>query len=625
MRSTMTSQQLKVRPQIIGVFKYLLATAAYFTALFIFFRAIFICINFEQTALASCGNIASAFVHGLVFDFSIIGYLLLFYSIIFAIALPFNKLNIATIITGVLSSILIIIMSAFLPADAFLYTFWGYHFDASGLAFIKTPKLALASLEVWQTVLFVIAAIALSALFIKLLFVITNRFFERLTRQKTIVNIAQSVLLLIFGAAMIIPIRGGTGIAPLNSGRAFFCDNIYANHTALNPIWNFAYSLKRLNAANVSYHFMDDEVAKATFDSLMHESNDYPRVLNNKRPNIIVVMLESFSAHGIEFLGGINATPTIKSLLPSSITFNHVMAASNRSGKGMVAINCGHPVMPTISIIQYPKKTQTLSFIARELRKNGYNDQLFLYGGDLNFNNFNSLVTLAGYNRVITQFDFDSSLNEDKWGVHDQYTFDRMLETIEDEKEPFFNFFFTLSSHEPFRVPMEKHLDDPYLNSMYYTDQCLGQFIEKAKTKDWWKNTLLILIADHGHAGPQNVGNEDKRRYSIPMIWTGGALAITDTIVEKPATQIDLAKTLLKQLDINSETFTFSKNILDKGNKGFSFYDFNDGFGFINDHHFQVYDNQMNNFVKFEGEATPADSIAGKAILQIISNDNKTR
>ncbi|MCQ2235741.1 MAG: LTA synthase family protein [Bacteroidales bacterium] len=283
---------------------------------------------------------------------------------------------------------------------------------------------------------------------------------------------------------------------------------------------------------------------------------------------------------------------------------------------------CGYPVLPTYSIIQYPQKTQALPYMAKELRDNGYESQTFIYGGDLRFNSFNSLVTLAGFDHIITESDFPSSAMGDKWGAHDEYTLDKMLEEMRHQKQPFFDFLFTLSSHEPFTVPMEKHHDNPYLNSVFYTDSCLGAFIDKAKSSGLWDNTLYIMVADHGHGGPNNVGNDDKMRYRIPLVLTGGALCVSDTTINKVGSQIDIVSTLLPQLDIDAKAFKFSKNLLSPEAPSYAFYDFNDGFGYVDEKQYVVYDNQGKQFMKYESEeGTEIDSSIGMAILQIMSED----
>ncbi len=608
------------------VLKYLGVVALFWLAFFGIFRFLFLVVNWGKVAEASAGDLFMSFIYGLRFDASITGYLIMLFALLLAVGLFLVPLRKLLRFFNIINAILIVPIVGFLLTNSFIYSSWGYHVEASALQFLENPVLVVASLTLWQMILFPIVFILICWAVIRLYFRVINPF-SQVNDSLVVwpVGILRTFLILLLGGVMIIPVRGGTGIAPLNTGMAFFSTNLFANHLAINPVWNFAYSTKRLKATTVAYHFMDNDQAQSIFDDLMTQNGDFPKVLKTDRPNVIVVMLESFSAHAIEFLGGVNATPSIKALQKESIFFSNMMASSDRSGKGMVAVICGHPVLPSYSIINYPQKTQSLSFVPKELRLNGYADQLFIYGGDLGFNNFNSLVTMAGFNKVITEKDFDASQMSDKWGAHDGFVFDRLLQEIENQPQPFFDMFFTLSSHEPFTVPMEQKFEDKYLNSVCYTDQCLGDFISKAKQTSWWDNTLLVLIADHGHAGPDKVALDNKKRFHIPMIWTGGALAVKDTIIAKQGTQHDLAATLLSQLNITTSDFKFSKNLFDKGNQGFSFYDFADGFGFIHGNHFQVYDNQARQFIRYEGATNATDTIAGKAILQIMSDDNQQR
>lgn len=617
----------KIYTNIKQVISFIIMHAIFWFALFAIERLIFICINSNLAIEAHFGNLFSAMWHGMLFDASIIGYITILYCIIIALLSPWIRLSPIIRSLNVVTSVLASIITILLPADAIVYGHWEHHADATDFGMFSNPKQIFESVDNETIIIYIIACILLIFGTLSLQHTLTtkSRHKDNPTADTIINKIIQSFIILFIGGLMIIPIRGGFGIAPLNTGRAFFCDNLFANHTALNPVWNFMYSMKRLKEANTTYKFMDDEQAEQRFAELMTESNEYPIIIKNNRPNIVVILLESFSAHAIEYLGGENATPTIQKLLKSSVSFKNIMAASDRSGKGLVAAMCGYPVLPTLSIIQYPQKTQTLPFIAQKLRNNGYESQTFIYGGDLNFNNFNSLVTLAGFDKVITQNDFNSNQMSDKWGAHDEHSLNRLFDEMKNQKEPFFDFIFTLSSHEPFTVPMDRKIDDDYLNSVYYTDMCLGQFIDKLQKSELWDKTLVILMADHGHPGPSKVGVTDKKRFNIPLIFTGGILSKKDTIIEKYGTQIDLASTLLHQLDIDVKEFTFSKNLLDKGNKGFSFFDFNDGFGYVDESTYQVFDNQSQKYLRFDKYSTTPDTISGKAILQIMSNDNQKR
>ena len=200
--------------------------------------------------------------------------------------------------------------------------------------------------------------------------------------------------------------------------------------------------------------------------------------------------------------GGDQVTPNFDKLVTEGVLFSNIYAASDRSDKGLVATLAGYQVMPAYSIIQYPAKSQSLSFLPERMREGGYGDMTYMYGGDIGFKGMNSFVTLAGFDQIISISDFPRSSHGQKWGVHDEYTFQRLDEEMRKAEEPYFKFYFTLSSHEPFDVPMETVFDDPYLNSIHYTDRCLGEFIDTVKRVGLWENTLFVLIADHGVPGP---------------------------------------------------------------------------------------------------------------------------
>ena len=613
---------------VLTAIEFLLLHCVFWVVTFALHRVLFIAINSGKAIDIPLSELAMSLVHGVVFDLSIVGYLSLVYSIIIAFtSLVFELRKVLRCLVGVsvvLSSVIVFL----LPGDAIIYGYWDYHYDATCISMTT-----FETIDNWAIILYVVVGLALVAgnyVFIKsVMHRVLNRDVEMADTKAG--KAVSSVVMLVVGALMIIPIRGGLGIAPLSTSRAYFSEYQFANHAAISPTWNFIYSMKRLKKASTEYHFMDGKQAKEIFDTCMNESGEYQRIFSNPRPNVVFILLESFSAHAIEYLGGVNATPTIKSLLPESVAFNNIMAASDRSGKGLVAAMCGYPVLPTLSIIQYPKKTQSLPFIAKKLRENGYVSQTFIYGGDLNFNNFNSLVNIAGFDNVITQDDFDESQWGDKWGAHDEYALQRLLDVINeqyvrnDTSERFFDFIFTLSSHEPFTVPMERRMENDYLNSVCYTDKCLGEFFARAKQEPWWKNTVFVLMADHGHPGPDGVGVTDRRRFNIPLIFAGGPLTVRDTIISKYGTQIDVAKTLLRQMDIDCEEFEFSKNLLDESIKGHSFFDFNDGFGYMDQNNHLVYDNQGKKWLLKESVGEASDTLIGEAILQQMSDDNKKR
>ncbi len=622
------------------MFSLLLNLAAMLIAWLLTFgigRLIFVAINSSKSIDVPTSLLNEAFLRGTKFDLSIWGYGSVIACVIFAVAVWFDKekrdaCKFAHKFTAYFIGIIVGIVIFVLPAEAITYKAWGHHVDAGSLMTIADrPELLLASAETWfevaYFVIMLIAAFVFFGIVVKLCKKATQIAYGKkeyepaAVVEKAVICIAS----LVVGGLMIIPIRGGVGLIPLNTGNAYFSHKVFANHVAVNPIWNFIYSTKRAKQADIKYEFMAEDEMEAKFANLMKAEGQFPKIFKTEKPNIVVILLESFSAHGIEYLGGENATPNIDSLRHTGVYFNNFFASSDRSGKGLLSVMNAYPSLPTIRVIQFPQKTQNIPSLAAALRNGGYTNQTFIYGGDINFNNFNSLVNQDGFDRVITEDDFTNEQKGDKWGAHDEYTFDRLLETIGTQPEPFYDFYFTLSSHEPFTVPMERKMENDYLNSMYYTDQCLGKFMREARKQKWWDNTVFVLLADHGHGGPNNVNETDRKKFNIPLIITGGAVIPKDSLVTSYGSQTDLTATLLSQVGLDTQDFTFSKNLLDSTAVDFAFFDFSDGFGFVTPTNYEVYDNQMSQFIRRDDMSTAADTISGKAYLQKIAKDFHNR
>jgi phosphoglycerol transferase MdoB-like AlkP superfamily enzyme len=183
-----------------------------------------------------------------------------------------------------------------------------------------------------------------------------------------------------------------------------------------------------------------------------------------------------------------------------------------------------------------------------------------------------------------------------------------------------------LSNHEPFEVPSKKQFtgdndEKLFYNSSFYADSCLGVFIANAKKQAWWKNTLIVLVADHASIIPGNKGNTEINRYRIPMLWLGGALRAKDTIISKYCSQMDIVKTVLHQMGKQDSAFVYSKNIFNSKNKGYALFCYNDGFGLISDSYCQIFDNTTMKYAMNKGAFTGNDSLIGKAFWQVVNED----
>jgi len=140
-----------------------------------------------------------------------------------------------------------------------------------------------------------------------------------------------------------------------------------------------------------------------------------------------------------------------------------------------------------------------------------------------------------------------------------------------------------------------KSYEDEYDNAAYYSDTCLGEFISKARNTEWYRNTLFIILGDHG-TRIGNVNEYDFKRFNIPMLWLGGAVANKGTYINSYGSQTDLPNTLLSQLNIPADQYEFSKNLLAQGVPSFAFYSYPNGFGMKSDSVYEVYHLPTNAF-----------------------------
>jgi len=246
----------------------------------------------------------------------------------------------------------------------------------------------------------------------------------------------------------------------------------------------------------------------------------------------------------------------------------------------------------------------------------------FYYGGDLNFGNMNTYLRNAGIINFVDGNEFDKQDWNSKWGVHDHVFMQRFLEDINKEKNtPFFKIALTLTSHEPFEFPdiykFGKNTEENKFRSAHaYTDKAIGNFIADAKKQPWYKNTLIVIVSDHGHRTPEHEGLfNSPKKFKIPMLWLGGALQ-KKGIVNNISSQVDLSYTLLSILKGNNSDFKFGKNIFNNSQDQYAHYVFNNGFGLVTKNNTFVFDNiQKKPILTIGNNIKQLDSLS-KAVMQ---------
>lgn len=593
----------------------------FFTVLLIFIlqKPLFMLYNGSIEKGFGFADYMQVMIHGASLDAATAGYLTAFPFLLVLISIWFRKFPLKKILYGyyILAAALI---SIIFVVDMALYTFWGFKLDVSVFLYIDSPKEALASVSVGFILLRVLAILLLIALNSWVLLKITPSVLNA-TRKR----IAGTAGMLLLGGVLFVIIRGGVTESTSNIGQVYFSNEPFLNHSAVNPDFSLLSSMGKSQDFASEFNFFDEEKRAALFDGLYPttDGDSIIQVLNTKRPNILIILMEGFGGAFVEPLGGLpDVTPHFNRLSKEGVFFTNCYANSFRTDRGTVCTFSGYLGLPTASVMKIPAKSRTLPAIAEGLSKVGYKTD-FLYGGDINFTNMKSYLLSTGYQRLTANTDFSlAEQTSNAWGVNDDITFEYLYNQLRNRKEegPWHTAFLTLSSHEPFEVPYHR-LEDKIPNAFAYTDECLGKFIDRLKQTPAWKDLLVICLPDHGFYYPREGSNAMPRFYHIPLLWLGGAVK-QPMQVDKIMNQTDLAATLLGQLGLEHTAFTFSRNVLGSDYKyPFAFYSFNNGFSFRDSTGVTVFDNNSGSILFDEPEADESRLDKGKAILQTVYDD----
>lgn len=622
-------------------------TYATFVVLFVLQKPLFLFLE-KGSATQPVDNIftelPAVIWHGLPLDLSMAGYLSVIPGFL-SIAVVWLKRDLVKPIMNIYFIIASLFITCSFLLNASLYPYWKYPLDSTPLFyFFTSPADAIASVSIWQVILSIVILIVLT---IGVWFTLRmrgekrqqysryaygyggfgsgkrNRFddFDR-HRGRT------SIILLLLTGLLFLPIRGGITVSTMNTGQAYYSQNAYLNHSAVNPLFSLLESITHQEDFASQYRFMKDKEADKIFATMTSTSdeNTYP-LLNEATfkkgtPDILIVIMESFASDIMPSMGSYkDVAVCLDSIAQQSILFTRFYANSFRTDRGMVSILSGYPAQPTTSIMRYPRKTSQLPSIARNLAKYKNYKTTYYYGGDADFCNMRSYLVSQGYQHIISDANFPIEDKLSKWGVPDHILAARMMEDIkaqQNEKRPMLRILQTSSSHEPFEVPYHR-LKDKRLNAFAYTDSVMGAIVREYRKLPRWKNTLIVFVPDHVGGYKEQLNDHDRSRYQIPLILAGGAIS-RPMKVGIIGSQHDIAATLLGQLGVEHREFTFSKNMMSDATPKFAFFAVNDAFGVVSEENSLIYDNRAKRIVYDKGEKG-FNLKRGQAYLQKLYDD----
>lgn len=523
--------------------------------------------------------------------------------------------------------VLIVLFSLISVINFNIYREWGSKINSRAIEFaILTPNESLASGASSPIFLTLSVLLILLAVGLYLNFVLIKR---QITFVKTPIWAKFIITILTLGVNFLF-IRGGAGTAPNSQSMAFFSNYQILNHASLNTEWNLMSSILASNKVSKNpYIYLDQQQVQQEIENLYKVQKDTTiSFLKTDKPNVVIFILESFTADLTKALGNADGiTPNIDILAKNGVFFSQIYATGNRTDKGLIGSLTGFPTLGIGSIVKWPEKMQKIPAISQKLYQNGYQTS-FYYGGESEFDNYKAFVLGHNYKTLVDRNKFDKKDMNSKWGAYDGLVFNRQLTDANTTKQPFFSTILSLTNHEPFELPVKHKFGNAdnvqkFKSTAFYTDSCIGSYLSEAKKQAWYKNTLFIFVADHGHPLPkQNHEIYEPQRYHIPLIFYGDVIKdeFKGKIYDKTGSQQDLSATLLAQLKIDIKDFKWSKNLLNPYSRHFAYFSWDNGFGFIENDHAITFDN-VGKSVLYNSkpeDATTTNQIlnSGKAYLQ---------
>lgn len=589
-------------------------------------RLIFLIYFSERISTIGFKEITKTFLYALRLDASMIAYLSIIPLCVYLVLLFFPKLRFPAILARIYVILFIIVFSIISAANLNLYREWGskINYRALDMAFNSTQE-AIASSS--SSPIFLSVIIMLTLIFTG--YIISRKLIRYSFPDYSVSILKKAGISIISLALCFLMLRGGWQLSPINQSMAYFSTESILNHAAVNTEWNLMQDILNNKYGNDNpYKYYSRKEAKEILKELFGKKEDSTvNVLKTFRPNIVLIILESFTAELVGSLGGEKGvSPNLDQLSRDGILFENIYAAAGRTDKGVTATLSAFPSQAIRSIMKQNSKQEKLPGIAQDLAQNSYQTS-FYYGGESEFFNMKSYILSHGYQKMTDQHSFRPKDMNSKWGAYDDKVFSKNLNDMDQAKSPFFSTILTLTNHEPFELPGKaqfegSNVENKFRSTSFYTDSCLGAYIREARQKNWYKNTLFIVIADHSHRLPANLTEFDPKRYRIPMLFFGDVLkpVFKGVRISKYGNQTDLASTLLSQLNISDKRYPWSKNLLNPKTPGFGFFNWDNGFGFATEEQIISFDNVGKNIIlrrnnadlKIDAELTRK----GKAYMQ---------
>lgn len=379
--------------------------------------------------------------------------------------------------------------------------------------------------------------------------------------------------LLIVGL-LFLGIRGRVAIkSPLREGVAYFSDNPTLNQLALNPIYTFASSVVRARKyKQKSLKFMEHNVAVDTFrehhalPAADHPFSQDALTAPLKNWNVILVIMEGMSAHYSHYKKNPSWTPVLDRLMSEGLEFSQAYSAGTHTYNGVWSTLFSFPSPYAV----HPLKRDVIPPIhsITEQWKNEGRENLFFTTHDEHFDNMAGFLRQNGFSKIIAQDAYPSERVFSILGVPDHDMYQKALQTLDSASAPFFAAMLTGSNHKPHVIPPELKNQfngpDEKENIVRYADWALGYLIENSKNKIWFKNTLFVVLADHGQSVGASPMDQILSYHHMPLIFWSPTLIDSHKTINTPVSQIDVMPTIAGLVGGPVKNFSMGRDILKK-------------------------------------------------------------
>ncbi|WP_019407852.1 LTA synthase family protein [Pseudomonas psychrophila] len=597
-----------LQPTVKSHLAFTLLSALIMMLMFTLLRVALLVYNREMILDTPASTFLEAFANGLRFDLRIVVYLSipLLLALLSAHAMKWRG-----------------VMRFWLTAASSLALFLGlmemdfyreFHQRLNGLVFQyvnEDPKTVMSMLWYGFPVVRYLLAWAVGTIILYFAF----KGVDRLTRSQTTAAVAASgtkgavapwyTRTVVFVVVLLVCVVAARGTLrqgpPLRWGDAYTTDSNFANQLGLNG------SLSLIAAAKSRFSDERSNIWKATLqqpeaqqvvrDMLLTENDklvdpDTAAVRRDTTPsaektlpikNVVVILMESFAGHSVGALGRPgNVTPYFDNLSKEGLLFERFFSNGTHTHQGMFATMACFPNLPGFEyLMQTPEGSHKLSGLPELLSARKFDD-VYVYNGDFAWDNQSGFFSNQGMTNFVGRNDFVNPVFSDPtWGVSDQDMFNRGLEELKkrEGKEPFYALLQTLSNHTPYALPTPLPVEpvtdrgslNEHLTAMRYSDWALGQFFEKARKEPYFKETLFVVVGDHGFGNEQQISEMDLGRFNVPLLLIGPGIqekfgARVDTV----GTQIDVVPTIMGRLGGEFRQQCWGRDLLNlpEGDKG---------------------------------------------------------